>query len=357
MTRLLNRGRRGPSDKHRSPSETIELSDGVRLHHLDAAPGDQYPVPIVLVPSLLSKYQVFDIHPARSMAGFLRDHQFDVWIVDWGKPRRKRPTPGFESYVDDWLDEAVGTIVSHGDTGQVSMLGYSLGGVISTLYAASYPESVRNLITLTTPINFHRTGLTATWARYFPVDAFVDFWGNVPSWCWLDRRWFDVNKMVDGTGNLSADVIANGGKMLKAVANYVGAYVNLWDRMEDGEGVRNWQAMHRWVHDGVPFPGAAFRQWVEDYLWGNALVTGKHVVRGRPVRLADIEVPILNVLAKHDHIVPNAQSLPVADLVGSTDVTTEILQAGHIGIMAGRSAHDVLWPTLAAWLGARSGGA
>ena len=126
--------------------------------------------------------------------------------------------------------------------------------------------------------------------------------------------------------------------------------------MEDGEGVRNWQAMHRWVHDGVPFPGAAFRQWVEDYLWGNALVTSKHMVRGLPVRLADIEVPILNVLAKYDHIVPNAQSLPVADLVGSTDVTTEILQAGHIGIMAGRSAHDVLWPTPAAWLGARSGG-
>lgn len=173
---------------------------------------------------------------------------------------------------------------------------------------------------------------------------------------WLDRRWFDVNKVMDGTGNLSADMIANGGKMLKAVSKYVGAYVNLWDRMEDGEGVRNWQARHRWVHDGVPFPGAAFQQGVVDYLWANALVTGEHVVLGRPVDLRNVEVPILNVLAKYDHIVPNPQSLPVADLVGSTDVTTEILQAGHIGIMAGRSAHDVLWPTLAAWLGARSGG-
>lgn len=68
MTRLLTRRRRGPADKHRSPSETIELSDGVRLHHLEAAPGDHYPVPVVIVPSLLSKYQVFDVHPARSMA-------------------------------------------------------------------------------------------------------------------------------------------------------------------------------------------------------------------------------------------------------------------------------------------------
>ena len=107
MTGLLRRGGTQTASKHRSPAEIIDLSDGVRLRHLDPAPGDQYTVPIVLVPSLLSKYQVFDIHPARSMAGFLRDHQFDVWIVDWGTPRRKRPTPGFENYVDDWLDALV----------------------------------------------------------------------------------------------------------------------------------------------------------------------------------------------------------------------------------------------------------
>ena len=42
----------------------------------------------------------------------------------------------------------------------------------------------------------------------------------------------------------------------------------------------------------------AFRQWVHDYLWANALVEGKHVVKGRRVRLGDITVPVLNVLAK-----------------------------------------------------------
>jgi polyhydroxyalkanoate synthase len=143
--------------------------------------------------------------------------------------------------------------------------------------------------------------------------------------------------------------------MLKAVANYVGAYVNLWDRIDDPASVENWQAMHRWVHDGVPLPAEVFRQWVQDYLWSNALVSGHHMVRGKPVQLGNIEVPILNVLAKFDHIVPNGQSLPVADLVGSTDVETEILGAGHIGIMAGQKARNVLWPRLAAWLAERSG--
>ncbi|MCP4305700.1 MAG: hypothetical protein GY926_14530 [bacterium] len=75
----------------RSPAEIYEVVDDVRLHRLQPAGTDVYPVPIVLVPSLLSKWYVFDLHPARTMAGFLRDHQYDVWVVDWGKPRCSVP--------------------------------------------------------------------------------------------------------------------------------------------------------------------------------------------------------------------------------------------------------------------------
>lgn len=76
-------------------------------------------------------------------------------------------------------------------------------------------------------------------------------------------------------------------------------------------------------------------------------------MKGQRVSLGNITVPVLNVLAKFDHIVPDAQSLPVADLVGSDDVTTEVVHAGHIGIMAGGKARNVLWPSVSARLGER----
>lgn len=97
------------------------------------------------------------------------------------------------------------------------------------------------------------------------------------------------------------------------------------------------------------------RQWVQDLLWSNAPVHGRHVVKGKLVQLSDIEVAVLNILATFDHIVSNGQSLPLADLVGSDDVQTEILRAGHLGIMAGHKTRGVMRPTLSARLAARSG--
>ena len=50
----------------RSPADVIEVTDGVKLHHLHPTSEETYPIPIVLVPSLLSKWYVFDLHPQRS---------------------------------------------------------------------------------------------------------------------------------------------------------------------------------------------------------------------------------------------------------------------------------------------------
>jgi polyhydroxyalkanoate synthase len=301
-------------------------------------PEERYPVPLLLVFAAINRPFLLDMRPGNSFVEFMLDQGFDVYMLDWGEPGPEDADMRLDDYGAEYLPRAVRRVLADSGADEVSILGYCLGALIVLLYAALDNDGpMRNLVLLTPPVDTsHREGSLFN--------------------AWLDKRWFDVNRFSDALGGLlSSTAIENGGKMLKAVANYVGAYVNLWDRIDDEEGVRNWQAMHRWVHDGVPLPADVFRQWVKDYLWSNSLVSGKHVVRGKPVQLHNITVPVLNVLAKFDHIVPNGQSLPVTELVGSEDVHTEIIKAGHIGIMAGHSAHEVLWPRLAAWLGERSG--
>lgn len=51
---------------------------------------------------------------------------------------------------------------------------------------------------------------------------------------------------------------------------------------------------------------------------------------------------------------PTGTDLYPVPIVLVEDVQTEVLGAGHVGIMAGNKARHVLWPTLAAWLAARS---
>jgi polyhydroxyalkanoate synthase len=55
-------------------------------------------------------------------------------------------------------------------------------------------------------------------------------------------------------------------------------------------------------------------------------------------------------VAKRDHIVPLASATPLGERVGSADKQQIVLDAGHVGIVAGRGAVKELWPRVASWL-------
>ena len=66
---------------------------------------------------------------------------------------------------------------------------------------------------------------------------------------------------------------------------------------------------------------------------------------GERIDAAGLQLPILDVVARRDHIVPAAAALsrhgPGVPLV---------LDAGHVGMIVGGRAPQLLWAPLAAWL-------
>jgi polyhydroxyalkanoate synthase len=112
--------------------------------------------------------------------------------------------------------------------------------------------------------------------------------------------------------------------------------------------------MTGWSDDHVPFPGAAARETVQMLVRDNAMVTDKLVVGGDPVHLRDITVPFLTVRANRDHIVPPDASAPLIDLVGSEDKHELRLDAGHMGLVVGRTAAKTTVPTILDFLRQRS---
>ncbi len=322
-----------------TPREEIWSLNKIKLYRYTPTrpPDEIHPVPLLLVFAVITKPFIMDLRPGHSFVEFMLDRGFDVYLVDWGAPGPEDAGITLDDYGAEFLPRAIRRVQKHAGIDDVNLLGYCFGSLVTLLYAALNPDGpARNLVLLTPPLDMSQRDDSK-----FSV--------------WLDERWFDVDRFVDNTGNLPEFAITTGAKLLKVVANYIGAYAMLWDRIDDPDSVANWQAMHRWVHDGVELPAEAFRQWVRDYLWANALVSGKHVVNGQAIDLSRIHVPVLNVLAELDHIVPPRQSLGVAEHLGSEEVRTEVLKAGHVGIMSGRSAHKHLWPTLADWLAERSG--
>jgi len=323
-----------------TPREEIWSLNKIKLYRYKPTrpPVERHPVPLLLVFAVITKPFIMDLRPGHSFVEYMLDRGFDVYLVDWGDPGPEDEDVLLDDYGADFLPRAVRRVLRDAGTDELSILGYCFGSLVTLLYSALHPNGpAKNLVLLTSPVDMSQRD-----GSKFSV--------------WLDERWFDVDRFVDNTGNISEAIITTGAKLLNSVANYVGAYTLLYDRIDDAEKVANWQAMHRWVHEGVELPAEAFRQWVRDYLRANAMVNGNHVVRGEVVDLQKITVPVLNVVAELDHIVPPHQSLDLADHLGSDDVRTEVLAAGHIGIMSGRSAGQHLWPLLADWLAERSGG-
>lgn len=118
--------------------------------------------------------------------------------------------------------------------------------------------------------------------------------------------------------------------------------------------MQRWEAINRWVEDVIPFAGEAFRQFVKVYLRGNNLISGEHIINGKPVDISNIDASLLNIVAKYDHLVAQSQSESIMDLVSSQDKQLTVIPSTHVGIMAGSSAKHKLWPEIVKWLGARS---
>jgi polyhydroxyalkanoate synthase len=70
----------------------------------------------------------------------------------------------------------------------------------------------------------------------------------------------------------------------------------------------------------------------------------------RRVNLKKVTMPLLNIYARHDHLVPPAACELLVDRVGSQDTKNICLDTGHIGIYVSSRCQQELVPKIAHWL-------
>lgn len=319
-----------------TPKEVIWTKNKARLYHYEPIVKKRFPVPILMVYALINRPYVLDLMPGNSLVEYLVKRGFDVYMLDWGVPGDEDKNLSFDNYVLDYIPRAIKKVLRTSHAEEFTLLGYCMGGTMSAMYTALFPDKpLKNLVLLTTPIDFtpENMGLYGVWTneKYFNPDLLVDAFGNIPG------------ELVD-TGN----------SMVKPVTNYVGSYVTMWDRIMQDKSMDTWLAMNKWVKDGIPFPGEAFRHWIRDFYQQNKLVKGEIRLRGRRVDLANITCPVLDIAGEKDHICTVKQAEALMNHIGSKDKEFVIIPAGHVGLLTGSEARKVLWPTIESWLEPRS---
>jgi polyhydroxyalkanoate synthase len=320
-----------------TPKDVVWERGRTQLWHYRNDPGTyggvRHAPPLLIVFSLVSRSYILDLTPGNSFIEQLLRAGFDVYMVDWGEPDERDAHNRLEDYVDDYVPAAVERVLEHAGTDELNLVGYCFGGNLALLYAAHHPDApVRSLTVLATPVDFRHMG---------PLGDVFRVGG------------LDVDSVVDDAGNVPPSVVVQGFRALTPTSE-VTRYVTLWERLWNDEYVSAYQAMTGWSDDHVPFPGAAARQTVQMLLRDNGMLTDRLALGGDAVHLADITLPFLTVRATRDHIVPTDATAPLIDLVGSPDKHELALDAGHMGLVVGRTAAKTTVPQIIDFLRRRS---
>ncbi|MDO8267476.1 MAG: alpha/beta fold hydrolase [Moraxellaceae bacterium] len=301
-------------------------------------------VPLVIVPPLAVNMSIYDLFPDRSLVKYFLARGFDVYLIDWGVPRFRHTHYTFETYAAHLMPEFIQAVRTHSGQQELSLHGWSLGGVLALCYTALTDDAdIRNLVILGAPINTHASGALG---RFYQA---------------VKRQ---AEKVERSTGLRINDVPAPllhtpgwmnvvGFKMTNPVGSLMG-YWELLRKLGDREFVTDHATQSAFLDNMVPYPGGVVKDMIGRLWIENEFSTGTLHIAGTVAQLADIQSALFTIGGKGDTMVTRPAIEALNELVGTQDKTFLHAPGGHMGILSGSKAPTSIWAPVADWLAARS---
>lgn len=315
-----------------TPTEVVYREDKMTLHRYLSPFGKPHnPIPLVIVYALVNRPYMADLQEDRSLVrGMLQAGQ-DIYLIDWGYPDRADRFLTMDDYLNGYLNRCVDIVRRRHGIDQVNMLGICQGGTFSLCYSAMHPDKVKNLITMVTPVDFKTPdNLLSRWAQQIDVDLLVDTVGNVSgdlmNWMFLSLKPFRLMGQK---------------------------YLDMVDQLDDEAQARNFLRMEKWIFDSPDQAGETFRQFIKDFYQNNRLIKGEVQIGHYTVNLKEITMPVLNIYAMQDHLVPPSASIPLKAYVGTDDYQELDFPGGHIGLYVSGRSQKTVPPAIGDWLDKR----
>lgn len=322
----------GEIEVGRTPKDPIFESNGLVLYHYRPLYKNlKLSNPVLIVYALVNRPYIVDLYPERSLVQGLLNEGQDVYLIDWGYPKPSNRHLDLDDYINR-LATCVEQTLTHAQADNVNLLGICQGGTMSLCYLALNPEKVSNLVTMVTPVDFYTDdNVLARWFRHVDVNLLVDTMGNVP-------------------GTMLNSIFLS----LKPFKLGVEKYLDFIDIIDQKDKLENFMRMEKWIFDSPDQTGAMFRTFLNEFFLNNRLVDGGLRIDDQSVNLKAITIPILNIMAKHDHLVPPSASKALKYLTSSDDYIEKEYNTGHIGIYVSSKAGGDIPSRIARWLRDRS---
>lgn len=297
-----------PRPPPRPPGHTVARIGAVRLVF---AGGPAEGPAILLVPSVINGGEVLDLLPGHSLVEALATRGHAVLRIDWGGLDRGERRLGLAGLVSARLVPLARRL-----PGRFAILGHCLGGTLALAAARLLPGLCR-LVLLATPWHF------AAYSAQRQAAA---------AWAWIEPLGRCLGAVPLAALNPLFWSLDPGGVAAKFRALGTGPV--------DPGRLRLFAAVEDWANGGPALPLAVARDIFVGALQKDLMARGRWRVGGAPVRPEALGLPILEIGARADRLVPPAVR---PRWPGMRHLE---LEGGHVGILVGRRRSQ-LWDALA----------
>ena len=317
-----------------TPKEAVYRDDNIILYRYTPVRPRPFKIPVIIAYALVNRPYMVDLQESRSLVRNLLAEGIDIYLIDWGYPQKGDRWLTIDDHVNGYIQNCVDYVCEQHGLDAVNLLGICQGGTLSLCFTALHPEKVKNLITMVAPVDFHT------------CDGMLNLWSG----CTYGPDSMDVDGMVNALGNIPGDFMNFGYLMLKPFQLNVEKYLGMANILDDEAKLINFLRMEKWIFDSPDQPGETFRQFLKDFYQENRLIKGEFELGGVKVDLKNITMPVLNLYAEQDHLVPPASSIALEKYVGTDDYSVHSFPVGHIGMYVSGKVQKTLPPTIAKWL-------
>jgi polyhydroxyalkanoate synthase len=280
-------------------------------------------IPVLLVPSLINRYDILDLDAEHSFAAFLSGQGYAPYILDWGAPGSIEQNFTIDDYITKRLYPALKKI------DRPHVIGYCMGGTMAAgaTAALSDQSGIRSLTLLAAPWDFHAGD------------------PNMP--IRMNSYFMSAGPVMTTTGTLPVDWI----QALFASIDPLFAFNKFRafaDMDPDGEQARRFVIVEDWLNDGVDLTAPAAQQALSNWYVNNEPHNGVWTIGSNLVLASNIRVPTLVVAAGGDKLVPAPSALAIVQQIAAAQSISPDI--GHIGMMASDRAINAVWQPIAAFL-------
>jgi len=293
-----------------TPGKIIYQNDLIQLIQYEPTTAKVFKRPLVIVPPWINKYYILDLQPKNSFIAWAVGQGYTVYVCSWVNPDAKLGEKTFEDYMQEGILDALDAVEESSGQREVSMIGYCIGGTLLSATLAWMAKTGDDRVKAATFFASQADFSEAGELKLFTDDAQVD----------------NLERLMDEKGYLEGSSMATTFNMLRANDLIWSFYV---DNYLLGKDPMKFDLLY-WNADSTRMPKTTHLFYLRQmYIANNLSKPGGIALKGTPIDLRDITIPIYLQAAKEDHIAPYPSVFKSTSLYGGP-VRFMLAGSGHI---------------------------